>query len=176
MTTIMQQPTITKEQAISVLILISAFCANVKAHETTKKFDKLRTQIRLNINSMYDSNVQKYDAITIGTDDVWELVKASLKNDKLDISIAQILLSLYAFIERTPYANLLFGKGVFLKAVGSIQHQNGFEEGIPDATKLENDSNRLTDAFAKVLKIPAPNGLGLLKIRLQNSLQQKATA
>lgn len=59
---------------------------------------------------------------------------------------------------------------MFFEAVGSIQHRDRKEFEKEDASQVERDTNKLADMFARVLNIPKPNKLGLLKQKLKNEL------
>jgi len=160
----------TKDQAISVLMLMAALASYIEPTETTKKFDKLRTRIRKGIANLHKINKGEYDRLSIGSNEVWEQIKEEIANDHFTVSISIALLSLYAFIERTQYAELFFSKRVFFEALGSIQHADRKEFEASDALKVERDTNRLADAFARVLNIPKPNKLGFLKLKIKNEM------
>jgi len=160
----------TKHQAINILMLMAALASYITPNETTKKFDKLRTQIRKSINALHRKNRGEYDELSIGSNEVWERVKAEIADNHFTVSISISLLSLYAFIERTQYAELFFSKRVFFDALNSLQHADQKEFAASDATQVENDTNRLTGMFAKILNIPTPNKLGLIKQKLKNEL------
>lgn len=93
-----------KKQAINILLLMAALAAYIEPNETTRKFDKLRTQIRKAIANLHRVNHGEYDELSIGSNDVWEQVKKEISNDHFTVSISVALLSLYAFVERTPYS------------------------------------------------------------------------
>lgn len=160
----------TKQQAISVLMLMAALASYIEHNETTRKFDKLRKHIRKGIAHLHKVNRGEYDRLSIGSNDVWEEIKAETADDHFTVSISVALLALYSFIERTEYAELWFTQKTFFEAIDSIQYRDRKEFEATDAVKVESDTNRLCDAFAKCLKIDKPKSLAMLKLKLKNEL------
>lgn len=159
----------TKDQAISVLVLLAALASYIEHNETTRKFDKLRKHIRKGIKRLHEINKGEYDRLSIGSNDVWEQIKKEIADDHFTVSISVALLALYSFIERTDYAEMWFTKRTFFDAIDSIQYQDR-KEFADDAVHVERDTNRLCDAFARVLKIEKPKKLSMIKMKLKNEL------
>lgn len=93
----------TKEQSLSILLLMASFMAYITPNETTRKFDKLRKHTRKGINDLHKSNTVKFKELAIASNDTWERARIKLNNIDYTISVSLSLVTLYGFLDASPY-------------------------------------------------------------------------
>jgi hypothetical protein len=156
----------TNQQGYAVLMLISTLCSYIEPKDTTKKFDKLRTQIRKGIQRLYLKNHNKFLENSVYADGVWERAKIEIANEGYVVSISHTLLALYRLIEETFYQSLWFSEKTFVEAINSIHHK--YEETI--TCDVEIDSNHLVDIFCKHLGYQKPSKMKFIKQKVEGNL------
>lgn len=156
-----------KEQALSILLLMASFMAYITHQETTRKFDKLRKHTRKAINDLHKSNTVKFKELAISSNDVWEQARKDLDNIDYTISISLALTTLHGFLDGTPYQELFFTRKTFREAIASLMHSNRKDrEG--DEDQVHTDSVKLTEMFGRLLGVTEATKLSFIKLKRKN--------
>jgi len=158
----------TRDQTINILLLIAAISAYITPYETTKKFDKFRKQIRKGIRSLHNTNSVQFKELAISSNDVWEKAKEELNNTDYTISVSISLVTLYGFLDDSPYRDMFFSQKTFTDAIGSLMHTNR-KESDGDKEQTHTDSVKLTELFGRLLGITTQTKLSFVKLKMKNN-------
>lgn len=155
------------KQGVAILMMIATLLGMVRPDETTKKIDKLRTQIRKRFNELIKRKPTFAHECMMESNRVWEHAKKEVNDLHFTIGLEPALLALYAFIEDDKIGGAWFTKRTFYEAMRSM-------EMVVDArdndAEVEKASNNLVDIFADALGIKQSNKLKLMKQRIYNNL------
>lgn len=158
---------ISNEKGVAVLLLIATLLSFIKPYETTKKIDKLRTQIRKRFNDMVKHRPEFAKEAIKESDLVWEKAKKEIDNHNYTIGLEPSILALYSLIEDTKYGKQWFTVKTFYDAMRSMEAVT--DERVDDA-HVEQASNHLVDIFADALCIHKDTRLNLLRKKVYNNL------
>lgn len=157
----------TKEQSLSILLLMASFMAYITPNETTRKFDKLRKHTRKGINDLHKANTVKFKELAISSNDTWERARVELDNIDYTISVSLSIMTLYGFLEGSPWRNMFFTDKTLREAIASLMHEHRKpREG--DAEQVHTDSVKLSEMFAKILGITESTKLSFIKLKAKN--------
>jgi glutaredoxin-related protein len=157
----------TEDQAIVVLLLMASLMAYITPNETTKKFDKLRTQTRKGIKALHKKDESVFFQLAIKADEIWVEVQKEIDNKDYEISIALSINTLYGFLDGHKLQSLFYSQKTFKSAISSALHSYKDKQGYED--RIHTDSVKLTEIFARVLGIIEPTKLSFIKLKIKNS-------
>lgn len=157
----------TKEQSLSILLLMASFMAYITPQETTRKFDKLRKHTRNGIRDLHKTSMVKFKELAIASNDTWERARIELDNADYTISVSMSIVTLYGFLDNSPWRNMFFTDKTLKEAIASLMHEHRSpKEG--NAEQVHTDSVKLSEMFAKILGIADPTKLSFIKLKAKN--------
>ena len=158
------------DNALTRLFLISVLLVEVKPYETTKKIDKIRKDIRVNLGKV----VRKYgrDILIIAkeTDAAWlKAINEIDKSKPLTVSLSMMAEILFDTISPNQYRNLFFTDKRFAEAMGSLTGNHAATIEEQEGTYI------LVDAYLTYMGVPRVKSLAQMialkrKIKEQNDI------
>jgi len=159
----------TRDNVLSVIMLIATNLAMLKPNELTKVQSNFRRALRKMLNKIHKHERLYYEKIVKETNDAWNKTITELEKQKLQMSISDVLLSLNLIIENENYTKKFYTQRTVNNVLNSLKANSNISDEI--YKKTEKDTNIIVNTLVRHLNIKVlDNGLRRRFLTIKNNL------